>query len=242
MSYSTFHKTEDEFKEIFSHASKISTVSNYPDKKINLILSSEHIVGTLKPILETMLESKLDDKKVVLIPNGGIGMGKVQMSYTYLEQFTTINNMYLKQLDILRWQKKLLLEALTSCDVISFSGGYVSNIIQAIDRANIRKEVVEILKKGKPFIGFSGGGMTMSKTTYFAQHFIGEPDPAVVGLKPLGLVDFEVYPHFEDIMLPSIKTMLPNNKKIEAYALRATEAMIVTKGKLRQAGSPIRIS
>ena len=81
----------------------------------------------------------------------------------------------------------------------------------------------------------------MSETTNFAKHFIGEPDPDVDGMTPLGLVNFEVYPHFEDIMLPSIKSMLSKNENIEAYALKATEAMIVTKGELLQAGNPIKI-
>lgn len=242
MSYSQFKKSADEFDEIFSMKSKISKVRDYHNENLNLILSSENIVGTLKPILEKMLDKELDDLKVALIPNAGIGTDKMQMSYVYLEQFTTINNMYLKQLDIERWPKKLILDGLNKCDIISFSGGSVSRLLQAIDEINIRKEILALLRAGKPFIGFSAGAMIMSESTYFAEQFIGEPDPELAKLDPLGLVEFEVYPHFEPIMLPSIQSMLPPDSNIEAYALTANEALIVTKGELLQAGNPVYIS
>lgn len=241
MSYSKFIKTQEEFDEIFSTKSEISKVRDFKDKNLNLILSSENIVGSLKPMLENMLNNDVDDLKVALIPNAGIGTAKMQMSYEYLEQFTTINNMYLKLLDIERWPKELILEGLEKCDIISFSGGSVSRLLKAIDKIGIRHELVNFFKSGKPFIGFSAGAMCMPETTYFARNFIGEPDPDVGTVKPLGLVDFEVYPHFEDIMLPSVKSMLPQEENIEAYGLKPTEAMIVTKGELLQAGSPIKL-
>lgn len=241
MAYSKFIKTQEEFDEIFSTKSEVSKVRDFRNKDLNLILSSENIVGSLKPILEGMLDREVDDLKVALVPNAGVGTDKMQMSYQYLEQFTTINNMYLKQLDVERWPKELILEGLEKCDIISFSGGMVSRLLKSIDRLDIRKEVIELLHTGKPFIGFSAGAMCMSETTYFAQNFIGEPDPEVSEVKPVGLVDFEVYPHFEDVMLPSLQNMLPKNKNVEAYALKATEAMIVTKGELLQAGSPVKI-
>lgn len=241
MSYSQLKKTDDEFAEIFSQKSKITKIRNFDDKNLNLILSSENIVGSLKPILENMLGHTIDDHKVALIPNAGVGTDKMQMSYVYLEQFTTINNMYLKQLDLERWPKELILEDLEKCDVISFSGGLVSRLMGSIDALGIRDNLVSMFRAGKPFIGFSAGAMCMPKTTYFAQKFIGEPDPEAEKTKPLGLVDFEIYPHFEDVMLPSLRELLPKDKNIEAYAIKATEALIITKGELLQAGSPVRI-
>ncbi len=242
MSYSKFIRTQEEFDQIFSRKSKVKKVRDFKDKNLNLILSSENIMGSLKPILENILNSEVDNLKVVLIPNAGVGTGKMQMSYEYLEQFTTINNMYLKLLDIERWPKELILESLRTCDIISFSGGMVSRLIKAIDKIGIREELLEMLRNGKPFIGFSAGAMSMAQTTYFAKHFIGESDPEVEEIRPLGLVDFEVYPHFEEIMLPSIQAMIPEGSNIEAYALKPTEAMIITKGELLQAGSPARIN
>jgi len=241
MSYTKLRKTKEELDKIFSTKSKISKIRNLDDKNLNLILSSENFVGTLKPILENILGDDLDDKKIILIPNAGVGTEKMEMSYYYLEQFTTLNNMYLKQLDVLRWPKDLILRALKDCDVISFSGGVVSRLLKSINDANIRNELLDILKSGKPFVGFSAGAMAMPKTTYFARNFIGEPDPEVVNYEPFGLVDFEIYPHFEDVILPSIKMMIPNDKNIEAYALREFEALIITNGELLQAGNPVKI-
>lgn len=235
MSYSKF-KNKSEHAEIFKVDSKVTQISDFPDKNLNLILPSENLFKSLKPVLERMLNSKLDDKKVVLIPNGGVKDDRAQMSYVYLQQFTSINNMYLKQLDLDRWPKNILEDSLRSCDAIVISGGLVSLLIKSIDRSGIRDVLIDLIKSGKPTIGFSAGAMLLSETTYFAQHYIGESDPEVVSEKPLGIVDFEIYPHFEDVLLPSITKLLPKN--IKGYALRASDAIIVTEGKLLKAGEP----
>ncbi len=241
MSYSQLKKSQDELDKIFSNKSKITKIRDYDDKNLNVILSSENFIGSLKPVLERMLKSELDDLKVVLIPNAGIGTEKMQMSYSYLEQFTTLNNMYLKQLDIERWPKSLILESLKRCDVISFSGGLASRLLKAIDDIEIREYIVKIIRSGKPFVGFSAGAMTLPKTTYFARHFMGEQDVEIENVSPLGIIDFEVYPHFEDIMLPAVKSMIPNDLNVEAYAMRDYDALIITGGELLQAGNPIKI-
>lgn len=240
MSYRKFRKTTDEFSQIFSLSTKVSKIRDFPNKKLNVVLSSESFISSLLPILEKMLGDEIDNKKVVLIPNAGVGTEKVQMSYNYLVEFTTINNMYLKQLDLERWPKDIILESLHSCDVISISGGMVSRLLRAIDALGIRDELIEIINSGKPFFGFSAGSMVMSDTTQFAQHYMGEPDPEVAELSPLGIVDFEIYPHFEDTMLSSVKELASNLK--EAYAVRPHEALVITDGQLLKVGEPIKIA
>lgn len=239
MSYSKF-KNKSFYKEVFDVDSKIKKVSDYQDNNINLILPSEFMFKTLKPVLEKMLQGKLDDKKVVLIPNGGEGKDRAHMSYVYLEEFTTINNMYLKQLDIDKWPVDVIKDAISNCDVVSISGGLVSRLLQSIDGSGVRDFLVKTIKSGKPFVGFSAGAMCVSRTTNFAEKFIGETDPDVVNFKPLGIVDFEIYPHFEDALLPSVKELLP--KEIKGFALRPSDAIVVTNGELFKMGDPIEIN
>ena len=239
MSYSKF-KNKKFYKEIFSVNSKVFKISDYPDKKLNLILPSEFLFKSLKPVLEKMLNSTLDNKKVVLIPNGGIDKDRAHMSYVYLEEFTTINNMYLKQLDIDKWPKNMLIKAIDDSDVLSISGGLISRLLNSIDKSGIREFLIRVISEGKPYVGFSAGAMCVSKTTNFAEKFIGENDPKVVNYKPLGIVDFETYPHFEDALLPSVRKLLP--KQIKGFAIRPSDAIIVTNGELLGAGNPIKIN
>lgn len=82
--------------------------------------------------------------------------------------------------------------------------------------------------------------MCLAQTTYFAEKFIGEEDPGVATLQPLGIVDFEIYPHFEDTLLPLVQALLPPT--IKGYALRPEDALIVTGGELLQAGAPVEIN
>lgn len=239
MSYSKF-KGKSDFKEVFAVDSPVKEYDSYPDEALNMILPSEHLFKTLKPVLEEMLGGFLDDKKVVLIPNGGLDQARADMSYVYLQEFTTINNMYLKQLDLEKWPKKVLLHSLETCDVICMSGGLVSRLLRAIDMADIRSELVTMIRNGKPFIGFSAGAMCVSSSTCWAEKFIGESDAEVVKEKPLGLVDFEIYPHFEDNLLPAVEKLLPKN--VKGFALRPEDAVIITKGKLYFAGNPVEIN
>lgn len=239
MSYSKF-KGKSDFKEVFAVDSPVKEYDSYSDEALNMILPSEHLFKTLKPVLEEMLGGFLDDKKVVLIPNGGLDQARADMSYVYLQEFTTINNMYLKQLDLEKWPKEVLLHSLETCDVICMSGGLVSRLLRAIDMADIRSELVTMIRNGKPFIGFSAGAMCVSSSTYWAEKFIGESDAEVVKEKPLGLVDFEIYPHFEDNLLPAIEKLLPEG--VKGFALRPEDAVIITKGKLYFAGNPVEIN
>jgi len=150
--------------------------------------------------------------------------------------------MYLKQLDIDRWPKKLIIDSLKSCDVVAFSGGLVSRLMRIIDENELRSVFIDLFKSGKPFVGFSAGAMCLSETTYFLKNYIGDPDPDIDDIDPFGLIDFEVYPHFTDIMMPSVKMMLPSEKNIEAYGMNDREAMIIMNGELLKAGNPVRIS
>ncbi|MCC7304442.1 Type 1 glutamine amidotransferase-like domain-containing protein [bacterium] len=239
MSYTKFKK-KSEFKEIFYVDAQIQEFMPYPNHGLNVILPSEHLFKSLKPILEKVLGGDLDNKKVVLIPNGGINEDRAHMSYVYLQQFTTINNMYLKQLDIENWPKKIILDALQDADVLVVSGGLVSRLLRSIDKANIRSEIVQMIKLGKPFVGFSAGAMCLSETTHFAENFIGESDPEVITENPLGVIDFEIYPHFEDNLYSRVEELLPKN--IRGFAVRPTDAVIITEGKLLLAGAPIPIN
>lgn len=233
MSYSLLKRKGGEFDNIFSNA-KLKIIKNVANPNLNLILSSESFVSKLKPILEEMLQDELDDKKVVLIPNAGFGMDKIQMSYQYLEEFTTINNMYLKQLDLERWPTDILIQALESCDVLSISGGLVSRLIQSIDKANLREKIITIISSGKPTIAFSAGAMSMSRSTIFAQNFIGEPDPEASKVDPLGIVEFEIYPHYQPDIFSKVARLAVNLE--ESFGVEASQALFLTKGKLWEVG------
>ena len=240
MSYAN-HKREvkDYIGDALINGKKVRYVRDFPNKKLKMILSSEKFALSIKPILMQHLGSDLDNKKVVLIPNAGIGTEKMEMVYQHLVEFTTLHNMYLKLIDIEKWDKKLILKAIIDCDALAISGGLVSRLIKTIDRVGIREELVKTIQMGKPYIGFSAGSMIVSNTTNFVKDFMGEPDPDVEELKPLGLVDFEIYPHFENTMLLSVQKMVAEGE--EAYAVHNDEALVISNGKLLEVGEPIHL-
>ncbi len=211
-------------------------------QKLNLLLCSDesNFLLELVPILEQMWGDKLDDKKIVLIPNGGIGEGRASMTQNCIEQFCINNNAYIKILDLEKTTKAKALDTLNSCDIIMIHGGYVSRIINAIDNLGIRNELLELINTGKPYIGFSSGSMVASTTTTVAETYPGEPDPDLAGLKPLGLVNFEIFPHFQDSMLEEVTKLAKDVK--EAYAIRNTDALVVTNRQLLKVGNPVKFN
>ena len=75
--------------------------------------------------------------------------------------------------------------------------------------------------------------MICAKTQYSTEWYIGEPEPGANLIPGLGLVDFEIYPHFEDKNLAKIKKLW---KQGELYLLKDGEVITFVDGKIEVLG------
>lgn len=210
----------------------------YP-KNARLALCSENYTAQIHVSLSNLFGGDLTGQTVCLIPNAGEGKDRQEMVSQYLRQFADVAKFKVQVLDLLTQTKASVLSVMESADIVSFSGGMVSRLVRAIDKVGIRLELVELIKSGKPTIGFSSGSMVMSSSVYFATDYIGEPDLEIEGVEPLGVVGFEMYPHFENAMLASVKQLTKGID--EAYALGDNEALVVAGGKLYSIGKPVSL-
>jgi dipeptidase E len=119
------------------------------------------------------------------------------------------------------------------CDILWMAGGQSGYLLYWIRRSMLDKKLNEILDEGTIYVGSSAGSMVCSRTQYASEWFIGEPEPCASLYPGLGLIDFEIYPHYEDELLPQIKKLWT---KGELYLLKNGEVIIVEDDKVEVLG------
>lgn len=118
-------------------------------------------------------------------------------------------------------------------DILWIAGGQTGYLLYWFRRSGLDKKLDEILESGTIYVGSSAGSMACSKTQYASEWYLGEPEPGASLLPGLGLIDFEIYPHYEEKLLPQIKKLW---KKGELYLLKDGEVITVVGGKVEVLG------
>ena len=118
-------------------------------------------------------------------------------------------------------------------DILWIHGGMSGYLLYWIRRTKLDKKLPEILKKGTIYVGSSSGSMICAKTQYASEWFLGEPEPGASLIPGLGLIDFEIYPHYEASLLPRIKK---HWKHGELYLLKNGEVITVVNNKIEVLG------
>ena len=73
-----------------------------------------------------------------------------------------------------------------------------------IRRLELDKILPELLNSGLLYVGSSVGSMICSKTQDLADWYIGEPEPGASVIPGLGLIDFEIFPHYTEDLYSEI--------------------------------------
>jgi peptidase E len=90
--------------------------------------------------------------------------------------------------------------------------------------------VIDALKgkdSGSVYVGSSAGSMVAAQTLSVTEWYLGEGEPGASIFPGLSLIDFEIYPHYEDEMLPEIKKYWDGKK---LCLLKNGEAITVIDG------------
>lgn len=206
---------------------------------MKLVLASSSFINKLPDELTRLLGESLQDKKVVIIPNAGKGKEKMEMVYEKLEEYSLLHDMWIKLVDLDITETERIKKSLLDTDIVVFTGGLVSHLLKAIDQHNLRNLIINTILKEKFVMGFSAGAMVMSKTQHVAKNYIGEPDPEVEGIEGLGVIDFEVYPHYTPEAKDKIREHLP--KDLTVNAIEDGEAIIIAGENIYFTSNEIRI-
>lgn len=86
-------------------------------------------------------------------------------------------------------------------DILLMSGGNTFILLDHLRKSGFDDAIKKFAKQpGKIIAGFSAGAIVLTPSIDTAEGLLPDPDENVVGLEDLtalGLVDFEVYPHYE---------------------------------------------
>lgn len=118
-------------------------------------------------------------------------------------------------------------------DILWLAGGMSGYLLYWLRRTHLNKKLPKILAKGTLLVGGSAGAMVCAKTQYSAECYLREPEPGASLVPGLGLVDFEIYPHYEEKDLPEIKKRWHGG---ELYLLKNGEVITVVDGKVKVLG------
>jgi dipeptidase E len=118
---------------------------------------------------------------------------------------------------------------LEGSDAVWFAGGQPGYLMYWIRRTGLDKKLREILGKGTVYVGSSAGSMVTGKTLDVTEWYIGEIERGASVIPGLGLVDFDIYPHFREELTEEIKNKYKGNS---LYLLKDGEAIIIEDEKV----------
>ncbi|MDO8503513.1 MAG: Type 1 glutamine amidotransferase-like domain-containing protein [bacterium] len=109
-------------------------------------------------------------------------------------------------------------------DIIWFTGGSCSYLAYWLVRTGLNKKLKGTLKQGSIYVGSSAGSMVSARNLDVAEWYIGESEPGAHTLAGLGLVDFDIYPHYSEDLYKQIRECYKGNKM---FLLKDGEEIIV---------------
>lgn len=114
-------------------------------------------------------------------------------------------------------------------DIVWFAGGQPGYLLYWMRRVRLDLDLPKLLKSGVVFVGSSAGSMIAAPTLNAAEHFPGDQEIGAHFIPGLSLIDFEIFPHFEDDQLETVKKFW---KKGRLCLLKNGEAVTVVDGKV----------
>ncbi|MFZ9046395.1 MAG: dipeptidase PepE [Cyclobacteriaceae bacterium] len=162
-----------------------------------LLLSNSTIKG--QPFLswpEIYLTKFLGDgvKNVLFIPFAGV-------SLTYDEYFKLVSNRFLEMSleTCSAHQVDDIASAIDSCDAIAVGGGNTWRLADELQKGWL-EPIREAVKEGKPYFGWSAGANVACPTIKTTNDMpIVQPQ----SFEALGLVDFQINPHYTEDSIPN---------------------------------------
>ncbi|MFA5025215.1 MAG: Type 1 glutamine amidotransferase-like domain-containing protein [Candidatus Shapirobacteria bacterium] len=127
-----------------------------------------------------------------------------------------------------------VIKLLEGQDIIWFAGGCPGYLMYWLKRTEIDKNLPRLLKNEKVwFVGSSAGSMVMGKTLDAAEWDFTDAEIGARDMGALGLVNFDIFPHYEEDLLTDIRK---NHKRNKLYLLKNGEEIIVRNGKVEVVG------
>ncbi|MFZ3301234.1 MAG: Type 1 glutamine amidotransferase-like domain-containing protein [Microgenomates group bacterium] len=176
----------------------------------------------------------LKGKKIAYIPTANNGENPYDEWRTDSSTWNYINTVGAEVTPVVleEYRNELVIEALKNKDIIWFAGGACGYLMYWARRCKIDKNINEILKDSV-YVGSSAGSMVTSHNLDIVEWYVGETETGGSVMPGFGLVDFDIYPHYEDHLYDQIKSLYKGKK---LYLLKNGEEIIVEDNKITVVG------
>ena len=140
--------------------------------------------------------------------------------------------------DIENMSQKEMVEKFSNYDILWINGGNVSYLMKKIREKGLEEILPDILKN-TVYVGSSAGSMVWSQSLRTAEWYLDDPEPGASKIPGIGLLDFQIYPHYEDSMLEDIKKLKLHNE--ELWLMGNGQAISYYDGYIKKYGGDILI-
>lgn len=137
-------------------------------------------------------------------------------------------NVKVKLILLENYRNNSVIGELNNIDIIWFAGGVPGYLMYWIKRCEIDKNIKNILNN-VIFVGSSAGAMIAGQSLEISEFGFVDGEIGAKDIKPLGLVDFDIYPHYDEKDYDLIKSLYKGKK---LYLLKNGEQIIVDGDKV----------
>lgn len=130
------------------------------------------------------------------------------------------------------YKDSTVIDQLQNKDILWVAGGQPGYLMYWMRRCQLDTALSHILKRSL-YVGSSAGSMVAAHTLNISEWYLGENEHGASVIPGLGLVDFDIYPHFEDYMLSDIQKIYTGKK---LYLLKNGEEIIVENRRVSVSG------
>ncbi len=175
-------------------------------------------------------------KKIAYIPtaaNGEDGWGNWKTKEDGSWKLINTLGAQVRPIVLEEYRDDSVIKELEDKDIIWFAGGMPGYLMYWIRRCKIDLHIKELLEDGAIYFGGSAGAMIAGKTLQVSAWGFVDGERGAEDIKPMNLVDFDIFPHFQDEFLPKIKEKYKGDK---LYLLKDGEEIIVEDDKVTVIG------
>jgi len=168
----------------------------------------------------------LKGKKIAYIPTATNG----EMPYDHWRtesgswQLVQTLNAQVEAVVLEDYRTENIIDHLKDKDIIWVAGGVCGYLMYWMRRRQLDKHIRSLLDSGIVYVGSSAGSMVCSPTLDLAENYLTDMEYGASAIPGLGLIDFDIFPHFEDHLLKEIKQSYFGQKM---YLLKNGEAILV---------------
>lgn len=203
---------------------------------MKLFLASKAVEAQTLQKLESFIGRNLSNLNIAYIPTAANGeyFGSWKSSSS-LEKLQVINP-NLKIVELESYFNQDIFQPLQKADVIWFAGGMAGYLMYWIRRSELDIALPDLLSQDKIYVGSSAGSMVAGPSLYSAENYIGEEESGASKIPGLGLIDFEIYPHYDEAQYNEIEVIWHKVGKGKLCLLKDGDAVTVVDGKVEVLG------